>query len=57
MIARIVHGHLPEEQIKHKCFSKYELKDIEVEAEEGVNNFTMNIDKLLQNFTQDSIKH
>ena len=55
MIARLVHKHLPEEQITHKCFAKY-VTDAS-SLEDNKNNFTMNIDKLLQNFKHDDIKN
>ena len=50
MIARLVHNHLPEDQINHTCFAKYKVNE-EDSNENEENNFTMNIDKLLDSFT------
>ena len=42
MISKLVHNHIPLDQVKHSCFDKYTQSGVE-----NINNYKINIDDLI----------
>ena len=48
MISKLVHKHIPINQLNHVCFEKYKSENNNINKLENINTVTMNIDDLLK---------